>query len=180
MRSMKTFLALALASSFALVLRAADPAPVTEVRVKETAPRSYLCVKKEVKLPDLADFAPEAVTQLMEKATELKLGQGGPIMLTYYNFSGDPAQTFTAEVGLPIWKKDVAKSADVYVRSVPKMKCASAIYQGPLTKIGDAWHSFAMTAMSKGEVTGESHELYLYWEGKDSPNNIVELQMVLK
>jgi effector-binding domain-containing protein len=177
---MKTLVALALASSFAVALRAADPSPFTDVRVKETAPRSYLCMKKDVKLPALAEFAPDAVTQLMEKATELKLGQGGPIMLTYYNFSGDPAQTFTAEVGLPIWKKDVAKSADVYVRNVPKTKCASAIYQGPLTKIGDAWHSFATTAMSKGEVTGESHELYLYWEGNDSPNKIIELQMVLK
>ena len=101
-------------------------------------------------------------------------------MLTYYNFSGDPAQTFTAEVGLPIWKKDVENSAGVYVRNVPKMKCASAIFQGPLTKLGDAWHTFATSATSKGEVTGESHELYLYWEGRASPNNIIELQMVLK
>jgi effector-binding domain-containing protein len=177
---MKTLLVLGLALSFSVVLRAADPAPTTDVRVKETAARTYLCVKKEVKLADLAEFAPEGVTQLMEKATELRLGQGGPIMLTYYNFSGDPAQTFTAEIGLPVWKKDVDKSAGVYIRNVPKLKCASAIYQGPLTKIGDAWHSFATTAMSKGETTGESHELYLYWEGKDSPNNIIEMQMVLK
>jgi hypothetical protein len=34
--------------------------------------------------------------------------------------------------------------------------------------------------MTKGEPTGESREVYLYWEGFDSPNNIVELQLGLK
>src|SRR5688572_11802048 len=128
---MKTLLALVLASSFVISARAAAPNQITDARVKETAARSYLCVKKDLKLADLAEFAPEAVTQLMEKATEQKLGQGGPVMVTYFNFMGDPTQTFTAEVALPVWKKEVAPADGIYVRSIPKMKCASAIYQGP-------------------------------------------------
>ena len=53
-------------------------------------------------------------------------------------------------------------------------------FQGPLSRMGEAWGAFVPAAMAKGEPTGESRELYLYFESKDSPNNIVELQMGLK
>src|SRR5215204_3419723 len=79
---------------------AATPPLITIVSVKETAGRSYLSLKKEVKIADMKDFAVEGITDLVQKATELKLGQGGPIMFTYYNFAGDPEQKFTAEIGL--------------------------------------------------------------------------------
>jgi effector-binding domain-containing protein len=177
---MKTLLLLIFVSCFALPTRAADPAPLTELRVKETAERQYFCAKKELKLAQMGEFAHETIRQLVEKATDLKLAQTGPIIIIYFNFHGDPEQTFTAERGLPI-HADAAKNAgDFYVRKAPRFKCAAAIFQGPLSKIGDAWQSFAQTAMAKGEPTGESRELYLYWEGENSPNNIVELQMGLK
>ena len=128
----------------------------------------------------MAGFAPAAITRLMEKATELKLSQGGPVMFTYFNFQGDPEQVFTAEIGVPIAKGEQAKSGDFYVREAPKFKCATAIFQGPLNKMGEAWQSFVGPAMAKGEPTGESRELYLYFESPQSPNNIVELQLGLK
>jgi hypothetical protein len=34
--------------------------------------------------------------------------------------------------------------------------------------------------MTKGELTEESRELYLYRERHNSPNNIIELEMGLK
>ena len=47
-------------------------------------------------------------------------------------------------------------------------------------EIGDAWGAFVSASMQKGEPTGESRELFLYYESAESPNNIVELQMGLK
>ena len=108
MLAMKTFLSLLLVCG-ALTARAADPAPHTEVRTKEIAPRNYLCTKKELKLAELHEFAVEAITKLMEKATESRLMQGGAVMFIYHNFTGDPNQTFTAEIGLPIAKADVGE-----------------------------------------------------------------------
>ena len=178
--AMKASLTLVLATCFALFARAADPAPLSEVRVKETAPRQYLCSKKELKLGQLGEFAKETIPQLVEKATELKLAQTGPILITYFNFFGDPEQLFTAEIGLPIHKEEAENAGSFYVRKVPKFKCVSVIFQGPLSKIGEAWQTFAQAAMARGEPTGESRELYLYWEGHDSPNNVVEMQMGLK
>jgi effector-binding domain-containing protein len=179
-RAMKTALCLIFASCFAVLVRAADPSPLTEVRIKETAARQYFCAKKELKLPQMSEFAMQIIPQLAQKATELKLGQGGPLMMTYFDFHGDPEQTFTAEIGLPIQKEDVQNAGTFYVRKAPKFKCAAAIFQGPLSRIGEAWQSFVSDAMTKGEPTGESRELYLYWEGHDSPNNIIELQLGLK
>ena len=176
---MKPLAALFIATVFAMACQAAGEGPITEVRVKEVGPRAYYSLKKEVKLAEMHEFAVEAITELIKKATEQKLGQGGPIMFTYHNFTGDPEQKFTTEIGLPVFKKDVEKSAGPYIRETTKFKCASAIFQGPLSKLGEAWAAFVTAAMQKGVPTGESRELYLYFENADSPNNIIELQMGL-
>jgi effector-binding domain-containing protein len=177
---MKPLIALTLAVALGFAARAADSAGTTEVRTKETSGRTYLCLKKEIKFAEMKDFAVEAITELFQKATDLKLGQGGPVMFTYFNFMGDPEQKFTAEIALPILKKEAEQLGGAYIRQTTKFKCASTIYQGSLANLGEAWHSFAQTAMSKGEFTGESREFYLYFESAESPNNIVELQMGLK
>ena len=159
----------------------ADNAPLTAVRVKETAPRQFLCAKKQLKIAEMHEFATAMVEKLIEKATDLKLAQTGPIMITYFNFHGDPEQTFTAEIAVPIFAENAnSGGGDFYVRKTDKFKCASTIFQGPLTGRGEAWQNFVQTAMAKGEANGESRELYLYWEAFDSPNNIVELQLGLK
>jgi effector-binding domain-containing protein len=159
---------------------AADSDVVTQVRMKELSEREYLCAKKELQIAEIGEFATSTIPQLLEKAAQMKLVHTGPIMITYFNFFGDPEQKFTAEIGVPIQAKDAKSEGPFYVRKVAKLKCASAIFQGPFNKKGDAWHTFAQAAMAKGEPTGESRELYLYWESADSPNNIVELQMGLK
>ena len=171
---------LGLAIGLPLLARSADPAPLTEVRVKETAERQYLCAKKELKIAEMHEFAITTIKQLMEKATELKLMQGGPVLFTYFNFRGDPEQKFTVEIGVPIFANEAANAGAFYVRKVPKFKGAAAVFQGSLSQIGEAWQKFAATAQTKGEPTEESRELYLYWEGHDSPNNIIELEMGLK
>ncbi|MEO7319157.1 MAG: GyrI-like domain-containing protein [Chthoniobacteraceae bacterium] len=177
---MKIIPAILFAFCLTLAARAADPAPLGEVRVKETAERQYFCAKKDLKFTELHEFAITTIKQLMEKATELKLSQSGPILFTYFNFRGDPEQVFTIEIGVPIHAEKAEGAGAFYVRKVPKFKCASAIFQGSLSGIGEAWHGFAQAAMAKGEPTGENRELYLYWEGHNSPSNIVELQMGLK
>ena len=178
---MKTLLVLIIAASaMSLATRAADPAALTEIRIKETAARQYLCAKKDLKISEVGDFATKAITELMEKATELKLMQGGPVMFTYFKFHGDPEQVFTLEIGIPIHADEPKDLGSFYVRKAPKFKCAAAIFQGPLSKIGESWHSFAQDAMSRGEPTDEFRELYLNWEGHDSPNNIIELETGLK
>jgi len=73
---------LGLAIGLPLLARSADPAPLTEVRVKETAERQYLCAKKELKIAEMHEFAITTIKQLMEKVTELKLLQGGPVLFT--------------------------------------------------------------------------------------------------
>jgi len=177
---MKRFAIVAFFVCLPLISRAADPAPLTEVRVKETAERQYLCAKKELKIAEMHEYAPATIKQLMEKAADLKLMQGGPVLFIYYGFHGDPEQKFTVEIGVPIYANETASAGAFYVRKVPKFKCASAVFQGSLSQIGEAWEKFVPTAMTKGEATEEGRELYLYWEGHDSPNNIIELEIGLK
>ena len=167
-------------STALITATAADSDVVTQLRMKEVSEREYLCAKKELLIAEIGDFATSTIPQLLEKAAQMKLVHTGPIMITYFNFFGDAEQKFTAEIGVPIGAKDTKSEGPFYVRKATKFKCATAIFQGPYDKKGEAWHTFAQAAMAKGEPTGESRELYLYWESADSPNNIVELQMGLK
>jgi effector-binding domain-containing protein len=178
---MKAICSLLAVLSLTRLVSAADPTATTEVRVKETAPHQFFCAKKQMKIAEMSEFATTTIETLIRKATELKLAQTGPIMITYFNFHGDPEQTFTGELAVPINNaENAAQAGDFYVRKTEKFKCASTIFQGNLRGIGEAWQNFVEKAMTKGEPTGESRELYLYWEGHDSANNIVELQLGLK
>jgi len=177
---MKLLFSLFIALSLTTVGRAADPVTVTDVRIKEIQARQYLCAKKQLKLAELPDFATKTIADLYQKAAELKLGQAGPVVITYHDFRGDPEQTFTAELAVPIFVENVKDVNPFYVRKDAKVKCASVIYQGPLSGMGEAWQNFVSKAMAKGDATGDSREVFLYWEGHDSANNIIELQVELK
>jgi effector-binding domain-containing protein len=178
MKALSTLLAAMV--SLTMLARAADSLVLTDVRVKELAPRQFLCAKKQLKIAEMHEFATVTIEKLIGQATELKLAQTGPIMITYFNFHGDPEETFTGELAVPINVEHAMKGGDFYLRKTEKFKCASTIFQGQLTSLGMAWQNFVQTAMTNGEPTGESREVYLYWEGFDSPNNIVELQLGLK
>ena len=172
---MKTPLTL-LAPAVLAFLSAAHAGETTKIRVKETPEARLFCAKKELKLAQLGDFARETIPALVKKATDLKLGQGGPVVITYIGYQGDPEQTFTAEIGIPIYSDEDAKEAGYYIRAVPKAKCASTIYQGSLKEIGEAWHKFADEVMRTHQPAGDGRELYFSVAGPESPDNIVELQ----
>jgi effector-binding domain-containing protein len=158
---------------------AADPTPATTtpLRVKTVPETQFFCAKKELKIAEAGQFATETLPALARQATELKLGQNGPLILSFIGFTGDPEQNFTLEAGFPVQTGKHDDQGTFYFRTVPKFKCASVIYQGSVAGIGDAWKKFVADAFAAGyKPTGETRERYLAWESPESENNIIELQ----
>ena len=66
-------------------------------------------------------------------------------------------------------------------RLAERTQCATILYVGPATHIGDAWQALYRSVRDEGLTpTDEERELYLYWEGVESPNNIVQVQLGIK
>ncbi len=163
-------------------LCAAEPEPsITPLRFKESPEKLLFCAKKEIVIAEIGKFAAETMPELVKKAVDLKLGQNGPLILSIIGFKGDPEQPFKVEAGFPAYRQDDDYRGDFYFRTAPKFKCVSVIYQGPISGTAAAWKKLVSDALTDGRApSGESREIYLDWQGPDSPNTIVELQLGLQ
>jgi len=150
--------------------------------VVQTIPaKHYLQGEFETDFQSMGEPVVKTLTELMEAARENKIGLHGPVIHYYYGAPHrDPEKRFKMETGFFV----PAETADVgafKLRELPAFKCATMLYIGPATRIGDAWQELYRSARGQGLTpTDEERELYLYWEGVDSPNNIVQVQLGVK
>ena len=88
---------------------------------------------------------------------------------------------FTLDIGFPVADK-VTAPENLKVRKLESPKSATVLYSGKLTDIGEVYRDLYGTLLTSADMkpTSESREHYLYWEGVDSPNNVVMIQVVLK
>src|SRR5262249_34921981 len=123
----------------------------------------------------------ETLGSLVKTVAGNKLPLFGPVMHVY---EGAPHRTpdkgFKMATG--VFVQDGAKGiGDFKVRELPKYKCATLLYVGPGARIGDAWQKLYKSVNDKGLTpTDEEREIYLYFEGIDSPNNIVQVMVGVK
>jgi len=175
---MKRLATLVIAALSCLSLRAEDDSSTTKMRVKQIAPRTFLCTKETLKIEEVPAFIHRAITPLLKASNDLKVGNVGPPVMSYLGYRGDPSQPFTAELAIPAPAAVENYKGPYYFRSAGEFKCASVIYQGPVNAIGEAWMALVRQATEAGlKPKGDSREVYLWWEGEDSKNNVIELQL---
>jgi hypothetical protein len=158
----------------------ADNAPVIgEMIVQTIPPRQYVFAKIETDFASMGPPIVQALRGIDAAAREQKLSLWGPTMHYYYKAPHrSPSEPFTMETGQFV-PDDVKAIGKYEVRELPEFKCASLLYVGTIgPSIGDAWQALYRGVRAKGlKPTDEERELYLYWEGVDSPNNVVQVQV---
>jgi effector-binding domain-containing protein len=124
--------------------------------------------------PDIEKLMP-AITKASEDG---KVKIAGPFVLTYQGGAHQhPEQPFTGEVGLIVADGAIAEG-EAKVRKVKPFKCATVLYTGPIAHIGDAYQKlFPAVAQAGLTPTGEEREFTLFYEGLDSPNNVILVQV---
>ena len=66
------------------------------------------------------------------------------------------------------------------VRQLEPIRCASALFSGPIAQIGVAYSQIFPSIIQQGLTpSDEVREMHLYWEGAESRNNVVMIQAVL-
>lgn len=160
------------------------PAPgpaVGEVLVQSIPAKAYLAVAFDTDFKKMGEPIVKNLTAMQTAARDIQLVLTGPVVHVYEKAPHrSPEKPFRMRTGWFV--PDGLKKVGAFpVQELPAFKCASLLYVGPGAKIGEGWQRLYRAALDKGlEPTGEERELTLYWEGVDSTNNIVQMQIGVK
>jgi hypothetical protein len=153
--------------------------PIIGEMFLETIPaRRYLCAELETDFAGMGPPLIEKLTAMIEGAREAKVSLLGGTVHVYHGAPHrTPDMTFRMETGFFVWDGEVG-FGDFEVRELPELRCASLIYVGPVTRLGDAWQAIYRAARARGLTpTEDERELTLYWESAESPNNVFQVQL---
>jgi len=149
--------------------------------VQTISTKQYVQGGFETDFKSMGEPVVKTLTELMDTAKENKVGLYGPVMHYYYNAPHrNPDKRFKMETGFFVPEGSPSIGA-FKRRKLSTFQCATILYIGPASRIGDAWQQLYRSVRDQGLTpTDEERELYLYWEAVDSPNNIVQVQLGVK
>jgi effector-binding domain-containing protein len=111
------------------------------------------------------------------KARENHVALSGPAIFVYHGCTGDPVQPFSLDTGFVV-EPGTPDLGELKVKKLPAFRAATAYYTGPVAGLGEAFGKlFAQLGAAGYTPTDETREIYYLWEGPESPNNVVELQV---
>ena len=100
----------------------------------------------------------------------------GYVMFIYKGVQPDRTKPFKLTIGLVV-PGDTQAAGKYEVTKLPAFKCASALYNGGFATLDEAYRKHYGALIASGNMpTDESRELYLYWQGEQSNNNVIWLQ----
>lgn len=160
---------------------AADPEyRIGEVDVQTVSAFTYASVHAKTTLAKLQNTIDALMPKISAATKEGAVHPSGGMVFTYKGLTGAENQEFDLRIGWFI-DRPVAAGSGIDSSDEPAMKCATLIYRGSLAHIKEAYGMlYGQIGMRGLTPTPISREVYLYWEGPDSPNNIVQVQVGVK
>jgi effector-binding domain-containing protein len=176
-------LAIFLSTASAILLRpgSAPGQEIGEMILQTIQARHYVYGTIETDFKSMGQPIVKTLSALIKEAQENKVVLTGPVLDIYYGVPHqDPTKKFKMETGFLL--QEPRKSVgDFKVRELPEFHCATILYVGPAPRIGEAWQKLHRSIQARGLTpTDDERELYLYWEGVESRNNIAQVQVGIK
>jgi effector-binding domain-containing protein len=151
---------------------------LTPTRMQEVRGAAvYLFGSTQTTLANIRPAVSGLIAPLLDAASSGKIQPTGPLVAVYTGLSMDMTKPFKAEVGFPV--RDGTQTWGVYqLRALAPLRSATTIYRGSLSNEGQAYQKLYNDIFAAGLLPGaEAREMYLYWDGVDSANNIVLIQV---
>jgi DNA gyrase inhibitor GyrI len=149
---------------------------ITDVRIQDLKDYTYAYVSTQTTLNKLQD----AIAQLMPRI-DAAIDSGalrvmGSYVFTYHGASQDPNKQFTLDIGV-IVKDGNAKPDGIQLIKVGPQHCATVIYTGPAAQLPQAYGKlYGELGRRALQPTDVCREVYFYWEGPNSVNNVIQVQ----
>jgi effector-binding domain-containing protein len=137
----------------------------------------YLHGSTQTTLANIRPSISGMIGELVDAANSGKIQATGPMVAVYTGLSMDMTKPFQAEVGFPV-RAGTATWGIYQLRPLQPLRAATTIYRGSLSNEGQAYQKLYNDIFAAGFLPGtEAREMYLYWDGVDSTNNIVLIQV---
>jgi len=145
---------------------------VTKMRVQDYKAETYFYIQTETTINQLSAVVPETLPKLFAAIKENSVDISGPMIFVYHGATQDRDKPFQLEIGFAV-APGSKEAGDFKVRELAAFHCASVIYSGPIAQVGLAYQGLFTELFGAGlQPTGETREMYLYWEAPESPNNV--------
>jgi effector-binding domain-containing protein len=152
---------------------------IGDVQVQDLKGYSYAFISSQANLEHLIEIINTLIPQLNGAIDAGTLHARGPGVFTYHGASMDRQKWFTLDIGIMVVDGSQAP-AGFGVRQVPNLHCATVLYTGSTEHLPAAYEKLFSEVGKRGlEPTDVTREVYLYWEGRESPNNVIQLQVDL-
>jgi effector-binding domain-containing protein len=151
-------------------------ATIGEMHVRTLRPFTYFYVSKRTSMAAMKADIVESMAKVAAARGPVGSGEDGPYVFAYV-MDGDP-ETFEMRIGMPV-PEGTPAAGEAQVARYGEFHAATLLLTGSLAHITPAWEALVQAMRREGLTPGaESREWYLYWEGDDSPNNVIWLQVV--
>jgi effector-binding domain-containing protein len=155
-------------------------AMIGEPREQTLASRTILFASRETTFDKLLDTINDILPKLMAAVRENKTPVAGSVIFIYHGVNPTDNKPFTLDIGIVV-EADAKAAGDFKVKKLEPFRCDTILLSGPVSAIGQAYEKLMPAVMAKKhEPIGEVREAYLYWEGPESANNVVQIQMGIK
>ena len=153
---------------------------ISPTRLQQTKPATFFYRELEASFANFNDVARPVHQALRAAVREGGNRVAGPEMMVYFGLPADRETIFKFQFGVIV--EDGAKpQGDFKVRELPAMECRTILYSGHVKNISRAFRRVMEAVSSAGEqMTDEIRELSLHWEGEESDNNVVMIQVGLR
>lgn len=139
---------------------------------------SVLTASFKSSLKDLMQKVCTLPDDIMEEAQTLGLEITGNLMFIYNGVDGNPDKELIIDIALPV-KQSMDYSGKHTIRQLPAFESFDAVYTGNMQDLGALGYEPMMQAMSEQRIniTDVCREIYNVWEGPESVNNEIVLQI---
>ena len=147
------------------------------MQIKEIKPINFLFFRAETKVAELATFLPIA-HELYSEACLNSLRVTGPVHWHYFGFDGNPSQTFTLEIALPVSQILADYDGNFHFKRTEAFRCLSLMHEGPWMEIPGSYEkAFHFIGANKLQPTSANRELYINVDFDHADANTTEIQI---
>jgi len=153
---------------------------VSPMRIATLKDTAYMYQTEQVTLATIGPIIDKHMNEMTSAMKDGAFSPTGPPIIVYHGASTDPEKQFTVDLGFPVADTATA-GGDFQLGKVKGVMSATAVFTGPMSQIRQAYvRLFAQLIAAGHTPTDERRERYLYWEGADSTNNVVLIEIELQ
>lgn len=162
-----------------------DEWQLSQMTVKTVPAFGALVQQAQLTVPKIPHFAEQATTGLVRLAEARAVEVVGPPVFIYTGAGTGANDLLTMQVAFPVADGLKFETTDgpnpTALLRFDAFRCASFDFHGPLVRLAEAYAPAMNALKAEGHTPCEqSREVYRYWVGYDSPENVVEVQLGIR